>query len=72
VTSLSANYRGLPEMYRLLKEKWIHLFNISNEEVSQVVGKAIRDRIESSFNAKRMDQIFPRKSVSPNNNLSIY
>ncbi|RKP05516.1 TH1 protein-domain-containing protein [Thamnocephalis sphaerospora] len=65
VTSLSANYRGLPEMYRLLTDQWTTLFGLTAEETGAAVGAAVRDRIENSFDASVLDATYPQDGDMP-------
>ncbi|RKP23659.1 TH1 protein, partial [Syncephalis pseudoplumigaleata] len=65
VTSLSANYRGLPEMYRLLTEQWVRLFRLKEEDTTAAISTAIRERIEGAFDAEALDKVYTRSEDVP-------
>ncbi|KAI8050498.1 TH1 protein [Syncephalis plumigaleata] len=65
VTSLSANYRGLPEMYRLITEQWVKLFKLKEEDTTTAINTAIRERIEGAFDADVLDKAYKRSEDVP-------
>ncbi|KAI9596810.1 TH1 protein-domain-containing protein [Syncephalis fuscata] len=65
VTSLSANYRGLPEMYRLLTEEWTRLFRLKEEETTAAISTAIRERIEGAFDSDVLDATYKQNEDIP-------